>query len=95
MPYTWTTQMHITTASRNDIQVEAWVRKPHGWENVETSWADSLDVAYEVSRSIRANISSLPGYRAPITIAAVKFTPRGHHRLVTWHGTYNEGDSNA
>ena len=91
MPYTWTTQIHNTTAGRTDIHVETWVLMPHGWENIDIVQADTLYEAHKTARTIRSNHT----FQTPAIIAAVKFAPRGHHRLVTWHGNYNEGDTNA
>ena len=95
MPYTWTTQHHNTTAGRNNIQVELWAHLAHGWENFEIRQADTLDDAYEIAGKIRANHAFLEELKSPIIIAAVRFAPRGHHRLVTWYGTYNEGGTDA
>ena len=95
MPYTWLTQIHNTTAARTNIQVELWAHKPHGWENIDIVQVDSLDKAYGVAGSIYTNQEFLDKFQSPIIIAAVHFAPRGHHRLITWHGTYNEEDSNA
>ena len=95
MPYTWTTQIHNTTAGRSRVQLETWVHMTHGWELTGIVQLDTLDKAYEVAKTIRADHSFLDSLRAPVIIAAVRFAPRGHHRLVTWHGNYNEGDSNA
>ena len=95
MPYTWTTQHHNTTAGRNNIQVELWAHSAHGWENLEIRQADTLDDAYEIAGKIRAKFTFLHKLQCPIIIAAVRFAPRGHHRLVTWYGTYNEGDNDA
>ena len=91
MPYTWTTQIHNTTAGRTDIQVETWVLMSQGWLNIDTVQVDTLDDAYVTTKAIRSNHT----FRTPAIIAAVKFAPRGHHRLVTWHGTYVEGDTDA
>ena len=55
MTYTWTTQIHNTTAGRNSIQLETWVHMAHGWENIDIVQADTLDDAYEIARSIRTN----------------------------------------
>ena len=95
MTYTWTTQIHNTTAGRNNTQVELWTYTARGWENIDIVQADSLDDAYEVAGDIRGKHPFLAKSQSPMIIAAVKFTPRGHHRLVTWHGTYTEGDTNA
>ena len=95
MPYTWTTQVHNTTAGRTDVQLETWARMAHGWENIDIVQADTLGKAREIAQTIRENHAFLDKFQSPIIIAAVRFAPRGHHRLVTWHGTYNEGDSNA
>ena len=95
MAYTWNTQIHNTTAARNNVQVELWAHMAHGWENVDIVQVDNLDKAYEVAGEIRRNHAFLDRFQSPIIIAAVRFAPRGHHRLITWHGTYNEGDSNA
>ena len=95
MPYTWTTTRHNTTAGRNNLRLETWSRQPDDWINIETREVDSLDDAYDVAKFMRATLASHPEYGSPMTIAAVRFTPRGHHRLVTWHGTYNKGGTDA
>ena len=95
MTYTWVTQIHHTTAGRNNIQVELWTHTEHGWENIDIVQADTLDDAYEIAKSIRANHAFLERFQSPMIIAAVRFAPRGHHRLVTWHGAYVKGDTNA
>ena len=95
MAYTWTTQIHNTTAGRSNIQVEVWKYMGHSWENVDIVQVDSLDNAYEVAGDIRSNHAFPDKFNSPTIIAAVKFAPRGHHRLVTWHGTYVEGDTSA
>lgn len=95
MPYTWTTQIHNTTAARNGIQVETWAHMAHGWENIGIMQVDTLDDAYRAAEAIRADFTLPHMIKTPVIIAAVRFAPRGHHRLVTWHGTYNEEDTNA
>ena len=95
MAYTWTTQVHNTTAIRNRVQLETWVHRSHGWELTSVMQCDTLDHAYEAAKTIRADRTFLDKVQSPVIIAAVRFTPRGHHRLVTWHGTYTEGDTNA
>lgn len=95
MAYTWTTQIHNTTAGRNRVQVETWVHMAHGWELTRIMQADTLDKAYEFAQAIRADRTFLDKLRAPVIIAAVRFAPRGHHRLVTWHGTYSEDNNDA
>ena len=95
MPYTWLTQIHNTTAARTNIQVELWAHMSHGWENIDIVVTDTLNKACEVAATIRENRAFLERFQSPMIIAAVRFAPRGRHRLVTWHGTYNEGDTNA
>lgn len=96
MSYTWITQIHNTTTPyNNNIQVELWVHMSHGWENIDIVQAGTMDKAHEVARSIRSNHAFLERFQAPMVIAAVRFSPRDHHRLVTWYGTYNEGNIDA
>lgn len=95
MPYVWNTQFHNTTAGRSRVQLETWVHTAHGWELTSIMQVDTLNKACEIAGSIRADHAFLEKFQSPVIIAAVRFAPRGHHRLVTWHGTYNEGDSNA
>ena len=95
MPYTWDTQFHNTTAGRSSVQLETWAYMAHGWENIDIVQVDTLGKAREIAKAIRENHAFLERFQTHVIIAAVKFAPRGHHRLVTWHGTYNEGDTNA
>ena len=95
MTYTWNTQFHNTTAGRSRVQLETWAHTADGWENIDIVVTDSLNKACEVATSIRENRAFLDRFQSPVIIAAVRFAPRGHHRLITWHGTYVEGDTNA
>ena len=95
MAYTWTTQIHNTTAGRSRVQLETWVHMAHGWELTGIMQCNTLDDAYEVAGTIRADHAFLDRFRSPVIIAAVRFAPRGHHRLATWHGAYVEGDTDA
>ena len=95
MTYVWNTQIHNTTAGRSRVQLETWVHMAHGWELTGIMQVDTLDKAYEVAGSIRADRTFLDKFRSPIIIAVVRFAPRGHHRLVTWHGTYSEDNTDA
>ena len=95
MTYTWTTQIHNTTAGRSRVQLETWVHMAHGWELSGIMQADTLGKASEIAKTIREDHAFLDKFRSPVIIAAVRFAPRGHHRLVTWHGNYNEGDTDA
>ena len=95
MPYTWTTQIHNTTAARNRVQLETWVYMAHGWELTSIMQCDTLDMAHEASSSIRSDQVFLDMFRSPVIIAVVRFAPREHHRVITWHGTYSEGDTDA
>ena len=81
MTYTWTTQIHNTTAARNGIQVETWAQMSRGWVNIDIVDVDTLDEAHEVAKAIRMSRT----FRAPTIIAAVQFEPASHHRLVTCH----------
>ena len=95
MTYVWNTQFHNTTAGRSRVQLETWAHTADGWENIDIVVTDSRDKACMVAQRILENHAFLDRFQSPIIIAAVHFAPRGHHRLVTWHGTYNEGDTNA
>ena len=95
MAYTWTTQIHNTTAGRSRVQLETWVHMAHGWELTGIMQCDNLDNAYEGAKMIRADRAFLDKLQAPVIIAAVRFAPRGHHRLVTWHGTYTKDRTDA
>ena len=95
MPYTWTIQIHDATAARNPVQLETWVHMARGWELIDIMQVDTLDKAYEVAKSIRADREHMEAYNYPVIIAAVRFAPCEHHRLATWYGTYNAGDTNA
>ena len=95
MTYTWTTHVDYTNAGRNRINLETWVHMAHGWELTSVMQCENLDSAYDAAKRIRADRTFLYNFWSPVIIAAVRFTPRGHHRLVTWHGTYSEGDTDA
>ena len=94
MTYTWTTQIHNTTAARNRVQLETWVYMAHGWELTSVMQCDTLDHACEIARSLRTRAHT-DGTTRPMIIAAVRFAPREHHRVITWHGTYVEGETDA
>ena len=95
MTYVWNTQFHNTTAGRSRVQLETWAHTADGWENIDIVVTDSLNKACEVAATIRENHKFLEKFQSPIIIAAVHFAPRGHHRLVTWHGTYSEDNTDA
>ena len=95
MPYTWSTTRHVTTAGRQNLRLELWSRKPDDWVHVCTRDANTLDDAYDVAKFMRATVADFPEYGSHLIIAAVRFTPRGHHRLVTWDGTYTMDRANA
>ena len=95
MSYTWTTQIHSASGARSNIQVELWVRMAHDWVNIDIVRVDTLDKAQEVARSIRSNHAFLERFQAPMIIAVVQFAARDHYRLVTWYGTYSEGNIDA